>query len=471
MNPLYARYFLKIPALLAILAVAACAHQRPTVVDPVTLPPAFSQTGAAALPAEFWQAFVDPELDQLVQRALQHNYSLAAKRQVLAQADAILRQQRAALWPSLDASLGAVRSDGGDAGASTTTYSGGLAAAYELDLWGRVRSAASAAQWERDATAEDLKAAEITLAADVSSLWYQLVAQRSLYRLQQQQLDTNDKVLQLITARFQQGQTDAADVLRQRVLLEQNRASLATTASNIAVLQHGMAVLLGVAPGSVLPAADQLPTLPALPTTGLTADWLQQRPDIRSAFLTMEAADERIAAAIANRYPRIDLSASITSSATSSSSLFDDWLENLAANLVLPVIDGGERRAEVSRREAIFSEAFARYQQTILTAVAEVEDALAREQFQRQQLQSLRNKITLNDQVVERLGLRYRAGAVDYLDVLQALTDQQQTRQDLITAQQLLLEYRIALARALATGLQPPQSESPTQVARHESEN
>jgi len=453
---------------MASLALAGCAHQPVATAAPATLPAQSTQTGSGPLPAHFWQAFADPQLDELVQQAFAHNYSLAAQRAVLTQVDAVLRQQRASWWPSVNATLGASRADG-DAVERSRTFSAGLAASYEVDLWGRIGNAVDAAALQRDASVEDLKAARITLAADVSLVWYQLVAQRELQALQQQQLDTNDKVLQLVTARFRQGQADAADVLRQQVLLEQNRAALATTASNIQVLEHGLSILTGQAPGAALPASTTLPVLPPLPSTGLTADWLQQRPDLRSAYLGLAAADADVAAAIAERYPRLDLTANVSSSASRSSDLFDDWLENLAANLLSPVVDGGARRAEVARREAVVAERFARYQQALLTAVAEVADALSREYFQRQRLQHLHNKMTLDDQVVQRLNLRYRAGNVDYLDVLQALTDQQQTQLDVITAQQQLLEYRIALARALASGWTAETSESFTQVTQHES--
>lgn len=457
-----------VPLLLVILALAGCAHQAAEQPAPATLPAKFSQSGEAPLPSFFWQAFADPQLDSLVQQAFTHNYSLAAQQAVLNQADVLLQQQRAGWWPTLNATLGGARSDG-DGVERSRTFSGGFAASYEVDLWGRIGNAVDAAALQRDASVEDLKAARITLASDVTLVWYQLVAQRQLQALQQQQLDTNDKVLQLVTARFRQGQADAADVLRQQVLLEQNRAALATTASDIQVLDHALSILIGQAPGATLPVSNTLPALPPLPATGLTADWLQQRPDLRSAYLGVAAADAEVAAAIAERYPRLDLTANVSSSASRSSDLFDDWLENLAANLLLPIVDGGARRAEVARREAVVAERFARYQQTLLTAVAEVEDALSREYFQHQRLQHLRNKMTLDDQVVQRLNLRYRAGNVDYLDVLQALTDQQQTQQDVITAQQQLLEYRIALARALATGWTAESPESPTQVTQHES--
>lgn len=448
MSPLKARICL----LMLGGLIAACSHQSPVIPDPVSLPERFTQSGAVPLPAAYWQAFADPHLDRLVQQALQRNHLLAAKREVLNQADALLRQQKSGFWPAVNASLGAGRSRA-DHMDTVKSYSGGLAASYEVDLWGRVRANVDAAELDRLATEEDVKAANISLAASVTSTWYQLVGQRGLRQLQLQQIDSNEKVLQLILARFQQGKTDAADVLRQKVLLEQNRATLADYESNIVILENALAVLLGGVPrATTLPATDVLPALPALPDTGLTADWLQQRPDIRSAFHQLQAADARIAAAVAERYPRVDLTASITSTSTRASDLFDDWLENLAANLVLPVLDGGNRRAEVNRREAQYREAFYNYQQSILSAVAEVEDALAREQHQLRRIGHLQAKRTLDDQVVERLSLRYRAGAVDYLDVLQALITQQQTEQDLLGAQQQLLEYRIALARALASG-------------------
>lgn len=433
---------------------SACSHQPAATPDATPLPEHFSGSGTAPLPDHFWQPFDDNQLNDLVKQALRNNPSLAAKGEVLAQADALLRQQKAGYWPTLDFSLGAARSDG-DSVDSVETYNGGLSASYEVDLWGRVRDTVSAAEMDRMASAEDLKAANVSLAATVSSTWYQLVGQRGLRQLQQEQIDVNEKVLKLILARFQQGKTDAADVLRQKVLLEQNRAALASYESNIAVLEHALAVLLGEVPKAVtLPQAAVLPALPPLPDTGLTADWLQQRPDIRAAWYSLQAADSRIAAAVAERYPRLDLSASLTSSSGNASDLFDDWLENLAANLLLPVVDGGARRAVVSQREAQFRESFFNYRQTLLNAVAEVEDALSQEQFQLRRIQHLQTKQTLDNQVVERLGLRYRAGAVEYLDVLQALITQQQTQQDLLTARQQLLEYRIALARALATGWQ-----------------
>lgn len=445
-------YFFWLMALPLVLAASGCAHQTPDTGPQEQLPERFSRSGDAVLPAQFWQAFADAELDALVQQALQQNHSLRATAETLVQARAVLRQRDAARWPSLDMNLSAQRIRGDSANAGDI-YSGGLAASYELDLWGRVSAAADAAEFDLLATEEELQAARISLAAEVTSVWYQLVGQRSLQTLQRQQIDANEKVLQLITARFQQGLSDAADVLRQKVLLEQNHAALADYNANIAVLQHALAVLTGTVAGTTqFPEQASLAELPPLPDTGLTADWLQNRPDIRQAFYGLQAADARLAVAVAERYPRFDLTASVTSASTSASSLFDDWFDTLAANALLPLFDAGARKAEVTRNESLFRQQFERYQQAVLQAVAEVEDALTRESFQQTRIQHLQNKLELNNQVVQRLGLRYRSGNVDYLDVLQALVDKQQTEQDLVSARQQRTGYRIALARALATG-------------------
>lgn len=445
-------YFFRLMALPLVLAASGCAHQTPDTGPETQLPERFSRSGDAVLPAQFWQAFADAELDALVQQALQQNHSLRATAETLVQARAVLLQRDAARWPSVDMNLSAQRIRGDSANAGDI-YSGGLAASYELDLWGRVSAAADAAEFDLLATEEELQAARISLAAEVTSVWYQLVGQLSLQTLQRQQIDANEKVLQLITTRFHQGMSDAADVLRQKVLLEQNHAALADYNANIAVLQHALAVLTGTVAGTTqFPEQASLAELPPLPDTGLTADWLQNRPDIRQAFYGLQAADARLAVAVAERYPRIDLTASVTSASTSASSLFDDWFDTLAANALLPLFDAGARKAEVTRNESLFRQQFERYQQTVLQAVAEVEDALTRESFQQTRIQHLQNKLELNNQVVQRLALRYRSGNVDYLDVLQALVDKQQTEQDLVSARQQRTGYRIALARALATG-------------------
>ncbi len=448
---------------LLLVSAAACSlvSDREPASAAVPLPDHFSQTGVAAAPERWWQSLDDPQLDALISRALQQNFSLRGVWDRLDQAAALARAAAAAYYPSVDASATATRNlaDNGST-AGTSQYLAGLSAAYEVDLWGRVRSTAQAARLDQQATAAQLQTAALTLSAQVATTWYQLAARFAEVQLLEQQVDTNAKVLELITLRFRHGSAGAVDVLQQRQLVESTRGDLEVARAGVAVSRHQLAVLLGgTTQTTPVPEAAQarLIQLPALPATGVPVEKLQQRPDVRQGWLTLLAADQRVAVAIAERYPRLSLSASASSSSDAARDLFSDWLSNLSANVLLPVIDGGRRRAEVDRTRAVAAEALNSYRQTLVTGFAEVEDALVREQQQREFLASVDRQLQLSRQAIERLRDSYRNGAVDYLRVLDALLSNQSLERTELEARRQLIEYRIDLHLALAGGWQPPR--------------
>ena len=267
------------------------------------------------------------------------------------------------------------------------------------------------------------------------------------------QLETNTRVLELITLRFRRGKVGATDVLQQRQLAESNRGELANVKSLIGVLEHQLAILLGATPDSrVSEPQDELISLPPLPVTGIPAALVQRRPDLRQGFYRLQAADQRTAAAVAERFPRINLLGSSDSTASDADDLFDNWLSNLTANLVTPVIDGGRRRAEVDRTRAVTEQSLSDYRQQLIDALGEVEDALLREQQQRAFIDSLDKQLVLSKQVIGRVRDSYLYGAVDYLRVLDVLLTDQNLERTRLTAQRELIDNRIALCRALAGG-------------------
>jgi len=450
-----------VAASLLVLVLTACslATTRDESAVSAPLPTAFSAGGVAALPERWWQSFADPQLDELVAQALGQNFSLRAVWDRLDQAAAVARQAGADYYPSLGASAsagrervhtGTTRSD--------DQFSAGFSAAYEIDLWGRVRSSAQAAEFDRQATAAQLQTAALTLSSQVATTWYQLAEQVAQATLLQQQLDTNVKVLELITLRFRQGEAGAVDVLQQRQLVESVRGDLKLVEAQVGVLRHQLAVLLGGTVETLQlpePSQAQLVELPPLPATGVPLQQLQQRPDVRQQWLNLLAADQRVAVAVADRYPRLSLSAAATSNSDTASDLFNNWLANLSANLLLPVIDGGRRRAEVARTRAVAVEALNNYRQALVQGFAEVEDALVQEQQQREYLVSLDKQLQLSRQAIARLRDSYRNGAVDYLRVLDALLSNQTLERTRLQARRQLLDYRIALHLALAGGWQP----------------
>jgi len=435
------------------MGLAACTQPAPKPVrtaEPV--PPAFSASGGAPLPARWWQHLGDEDLSPIIERALAASPTLRQSWDRLRQARAALRVERADELPSLDLNAQG-RNRFTDERNLGDDYTFGLAASYELDLWGRVRAASAASAFDLQAREADVQTAAITLSAEVAENWYALVEQRAIRDLRREQIDTNEQVLDLTEFRFRQGQAVLADVLRQRQLVEQRKGELEDNLSEIAVRKNAIAVLEGRAPGTPdLPGRARFASLPPLPATGLPIELLRRRPDVREAFLAIQAADARVAVAIAEQYPRFDLTADYTSTAMRLDDLFSSWLLSLAANVTAPIFDSGRRAAEVERQRALVSEALNAYEDTVLQALREVEDALVRERRQRAKLQSLLRQRDLADQVVERLTERYTQGQEDFLDVLNALITQQDVARQVITARRQLQGFRIDLARALAGG-------------------
>jgi outer membrane protein TolC len=178
---------------------------------------------------------------------------------------------------------------------------------------------------------------------------------------------------------------------------------------------------------------------------------------VRERLLRVQAADKRVAAAVADQYPRIDLTGALSTNSAEPAKLFTSWMGNLASQLTVPLIDAGQRESEVDRTQAVVAERLAQYEETALTAIREVEDALARERQQRRRVASLREQVELARQSVERLRGRYIGGNTDFLDVLDALTRVQDLERTLIDARRARLAARIELARALAGGVTPPR--------------
>lgn len=433
---------------IAVLPLAGCAT---LVSEPVAVTePAgqFSRSGTVPLQSRWWEMLPDAQLQALERMALEANPDLLATQARLDQAAALARKSGAMLYPRLNAGLSSSDTDG------TSSHVGTLAASYELDLWGGLREEAESARQSWLASRETLDTAAVTLTAEVADTWYQLIEQEGQIDLLNAQQQTNRQMLELVELRFDRGKVQATDVLQQRQLIESAEALLATARAERAVLEHQLKALLGLSPtmpGQTLPTGELI-DLPPLPSTGLPIELVQQRPDVREAFHTLRAAEADVAVAVADRFPSITLSATLTTTAGSLGGLFSDWVTVLAGELLGPVFDGGERVAEVDRTRSAARAALHDYSSAVIDALTEVEDALVREQQQRLLLQSLDRQLALTAEVVERTRYNYTKGTVDYLDVLDALRTHQSLQRDQLTARRTLISYRIALHRALAGG-------------------
>jgi multidrug efflux system outer membrane protein len=444
--------------LTSILGLASCRLFNPEPLPSVqeSLPNKFSEVTTDATPEKrWWETFNDCELNALIEEAFSKNMALKEVWARLKQARARAVKAGADKYPDLTGSAGASHSKTRtkNTSASTTTsedYSLGLSSSYELDLWGRVRAEQEAAILSAKASEQDLNAAAITLAAEVTSRWIQIIAQRTQKQLLNEQLKTNRTFLELIELRFRHAMVSALDVYQQQQVIDQVRAQIPLVDAQESRLMNEMSVLLGKAPRSPLVISRPvLPKLAPMPSTGIPADLLENRPDIRAAQLRLQSAGWDVAAARADRLPSLTLSAGAIFESKHLDLLLDNWLLSLAANLTAPIFDGNRRAAEVDLTMALKDENLAAYRQTILKAIREVEDALITEAKQQEHILELKQVIQTARKALEQAILRYRNGLTDYLPVLTQLLSVQDLERNLITQHATLLTNRISLYRSL----------------------
>jgi NodT family efflux transporter outer membrane factor (OMF) lipoprotein len=444
-------------------AVAGCTLFAPEarIPGPDTVPESFSnQAPAADTDQRWWECFHSEQLNALVQEALGGNFSLKESWARLRQAEALAIQHGAARWPDLNVEAGV--SGGGQLTAQSngdTTYTPlesyrlGVASTYEVDLWGGIRSKQQAAILSASASREDLNAAAISLAANVTTRWIGVMSQRSQIELLKRQLEANITVVDLLELRFRKSLASALDVFQQRQVVEQVRAQMPLAEQQEQRLLNELALLLGRMPFEAPTVALEPLQIPRdVPATGLPIQLLNARPDIRAAMLRLEAADWSVSRARADRLPAIRLTGSAAYQAGELDVLFDNWLFNLAAGLTVPLIDGRRLAAEVDRQRAVAVESLAAYRRTILNAVREVEDALVDEKKLRQHLAGLNAQLSAARSALDEARQRYRNGLNDYLPVLTQLMSVQNLERTIINRTADLLVARVDLFRALGGG-------------------
>ncbi|MDX1682340.1 MAG: efflux transporter outer membrane subunit [Phycisphaeraceae bacterium] len=450
--------------LLLLAGLAGCQHDPPPVNPPVDVPESFSDVEVP--PAEglaradrWWTAFGSPSLNEYVQASLDGNLDLAIARHRLRAARALARREGADLAPELDGVLDAEQEVTDDTDSHRVAL--GVAASSEVDLWGRIDATVDAARLRAEATAADYQAAAISLSANVTLSWLERAGAAARRDLLRSQVQTNERILKRLESRLARGISRSVDVLRQKQLLAATREALARVEARVDRLDHQLAVLRGRPPrDQSLTTPDALPPLPPWPEAGLPMELVRRRPDLQAAFLRLQASNREVAAAISDRMPRLNLTASWLMLDTPQLNMPEDWALSLAASLVAPIIDGGRREAEVDRTQALERAELAGYGQAILTALREVEDALWTEARQRRQVAQVRAQVEAAERAYRQLEVEYLNGVSDFLDMLTALSDWQQLQRDLVVARREQLATRVALYRALAGGFEWSESES-----------
>jgi len=422
-------------------------------------PTATVEPGAIEPPAveAWWQAFGDAHLDALIRESLDSALDVRGAFARLEQARARAEQAGSPLAPRVDAFAARSASNVGassigdlaDDAVDVTEL--GLLASWELDLFGRLSAIRSAAELDAQAAAEDLAALRLSLSAEVADTFFLALEQVLQLRLLAAQIELDRTLLELTELRFAQGAASAVDVLQQRGQVAATEALVPRAQATRRLAENRLDVLLGRPPdGHDRVQGLAFTELPPLPEPGLPAELLLRRPDLRARLADVSARDHAVGAAVAERFPRLALTGALARQDVEGQR---GWAGSLAAELLGPLVDGGQRRAVVAERRAALEESLAALTGAALRAFEEVDGALWAEQRQRDELEVLRRRERILQVNVIEARNRYANGLTDYLSVLVAVNDVQEVQRDVLLRTRELLSRRVELHRALGGAL------------------
>lgn len=423
--------------------------EAPTAAEGVAVTPV-ALTGTAA-EAGWWSRFGNAELDRLMTQALAANQDLAAALSRVEQARAALRVAGAALVPTLDAngSLSQEVSRHNSRTDDSTGYGGQLQASYEIDLWGQNQAGVEAASEQLAASAYDREALALVVQGDVASTYAGTLAFKDRLAIARSNLDLARQLLALIEAQYAEGRTSALEVAQQRLTVSTQEAAIPALEQQLKASENALAILLGRPPEGFHVEAASLTAL-ALPqvAAGQPADLLIRRPDIQKAEADLRAANADIGAARAAFFPTVNLTAEAALTGLLSAGS-PTTAATLASSLVAPIFSGGQLEGQLESTKARFAELVATYRQSVLVALQEAEDALVAVDASGRRTGFLDAAAVQARDAYRLSQLRYVAGAVDFISVIDAQRSQLSAEDSLVQAQLDRYNAAIDLFKAL----------------------
>ncbi|WP_018174395.1 MULTISPECIES: efflux transporter outer membrane subunit [unclassified Thioalkalivibrio] len=384
---------------------------------------------------EWWTHFDDPELDDLVERALGENLDVRLQAERVMEAHARLGLADAERMPTVDAQAEAARERQpeatsplpGTAGTGNLFSVSGMLG-YELDLWGRLASQREAAEAMLLESAFSRDAVRLNVATDVVTTYISLRAAEEQLVLTEETVRSRQRSLYIEEARYEEGSADALAVRQARSDLEATRASLPPMREQVMTLESALAVLVGAQPGELLGELDfgegrlrELGLPDAMPED-TPADILRRRPDIRAAEAGLMASTAEIGIAEANRLPQVRLSAVLGTAATATGDLFTGPSETwgLGASVGGPLFDFGRSRAQVETAESLRAQAETQYNITVTTAFREVRDALIAYDMSSDRIEAVGRQLEAIEDTRDMSQLQYDEGLTGRFELLDA---------------------------------------------------
>lgn len=469
---------MRYPTYLAFIIIAlniyGCTAVGPDYIEPemdvpgnwhsdIETTPANASTVSQDL-AQWWTMFNDPQLSELIDKAVAGNLDLRQGYARLRQARAERNAARADRFPTLDAT-GAVQKRWADDGTGSTRenelYSAGFDAGWELDIFGGIRRSIEASQAELEATAESLNDVLVSLAAEVAINYVDLRTAQNRLKVTQANADSQQETLDLVTALYQAGMKDELAVKQARYNLENTRAQIPDLNTSLEEALNRLAVLTGQSPGALhagLASVAPLPEISLQPVVDVPAKTLRRRPDVRQAERELAAQSARVGVAIADLYPKFALNGAIGLSADT----LNDWFDSnnrtttLGPSFSWKIFDAGAIRANIEAQSALQEEALAAYEETILNALEEVENAITAYIQEQLKLDALNAATRAAREAEELAEYQYTVGMIDFSELLEAQRSLLSFENQQTASRGTILTNLVRLYKALGGGWRVP---------------
>ncbi|HVP66024.1 MAG TPA: efflux transporter outer membrane subunit [Anaeromyxobacteraceae bacterium] len=456
-----------------LLTLAGCAvgpkYERPAVQVPkdfrVEVP---SAEATSAADVAWWELFKDPVLDGLIREALASNQDLVGATARVEQARALAGVAQADFWPQIGLDLGGQYGQLMSKNAQTQlgvvprgpapSYAGALGLSWEIDIWGKVRNASTAAVADLMASEDARRGVLITLVAEVATAYIELREYDRQLEIALKNTALRQETLDLFVTRTQGGVGNNLEVDRARANLAVTAAAIPATRRMVVLKENQLSALLGRPPGPIARSDSKgLPSSPAMPP-GAPAALLERRPDVLAAEQKAIAANARVGVAIANRLPSLSLSGIIGLASPNIGNIFsaNSLVWTVGGSIFQPLFEGFRLSSEQEAAVARYAEAVASYKQAVITAFREVSDtAVSVKEFGDVRQEKEKEVAALLD--AEELALlRFQTGISTYLEVIDAQRSAFQAELELAQAVRDELVSAVLLYRALGGGWQAP---------------
>lgn len=440
--------------------------QTATTTPSAAISPSSTVGGAPVAVAltDWWTLFNDPVLNDLVAKAQKNNADIQIAVARLGQAQALARQAGAALYPTLNLTASGTRASIGTSvspagvGLQTNTAQVGLVTSYELDVWGRVRRNVEAATAVATASQYEQDSVRLTISALVTNTYLRLRSLDAQISVVTNSVKTRENSLRVAQAKLDGGLVSPIDVSQARAAKAASEATLSELTRQRAIVQNQISILVGQLQLSLVPVDLRGLPIPPIPPAGIPSTLLESRPDVNRVEQELTAANARIGVATANFFPTLSLTGVFGAQSVDFSAFLSGQSTVWSAGLGLlqPIFSGGSLTARLDFAKAQQQEILGNYVKVVRNAFGEVGDALVSVH------QTLQTELFLTEQVAaatkaqELATVRYEAGYVDYLNVLEAQRVQNEANLAFVLNRSLRLQAGVDLFKALGGGWNKP---------------